>query len=329
MSSDPANCGVCGHDCQGGECVDGACQPVVMRNNYYGSEFVIDGTSLYYVKQQYGNDPKELMTGPLTPLATDSSLGIHDEIYEQLHQAGSNIFWNFTGGEFPNYTNQISFMDKAGGTVTAMDDDVDDYFPAADRVFILVKGALYSRTLSGGTLTSLVDQTPDWVYYLTDKSFSDGDSFFVARTGGSGQGSVLFRIPSNGTAGSIILDLPGWVMDMTFSTSTIYGLRWIGGPYASCSSSPSSIIWSAPKAGGTPNTLVTHPSLISNVEADDSYIYFADKCDRSLWRVPTTGGATEKLAEDLGPDDEPTIMLDDDWVYFVNTETDQLLRIAK
>lgn len=32
---DPANCGACGHDCLGGECVEGACQPV---------EFAVGGT---------------------------------------------------------------------------------------------------------------------------------------------------------------------------------------------------------------------------------------------------------------------------------------------
>jgi hypothetical protein len=30
LSSDPASCGACGHDCKGGSCLDGVCQPVVL-----------------------------------------------------------------------------------------------------------------------------------------------------------------------------------------------------------------------------------------------------------------------------------------------------------
>lgn len=33
LDSDPANCGACGHDCGGGECVAGACQPVRVAGN--------------------------------------------------------------------------------------------------------------------------------------------------------------------------------------------------------------------------------------------------------------------------------------------------------
>jgi len=30
VSTDPANCGACGHDCLGGDCLGGMCQPLVL-----------------------------------------------------------------------------------------------------------------------------------------------------------------------------------------------------------------------------------------------------------------------------------------------------------
>jgi hypothetical protein len=37
LGSDPQNCGACGHDCEGGACSAGACQPVVVTSGTWGS----------------------------------------------------------------------------------------------------------------------------------------------------------------------------------------------------------------------------------------------------------------------------------------------------
>src|SRR5689334_13682087 len=46
-SSDPANCGKCGNDCQGAPCVDGACQGMVLTNASPRG-LAVDDKNVYY-----------------------------------------------------------------------------------------------------------------------------------------------------------------------------------------------------------------------------------------------------------------------------------------
>jgi hypothetical protein len=43
-----AHCGACGHDCGGGGCVQGACQPMVVRDGLEYPVFDIDATNVYF-----------------------------------------------------------------------------------------------------------------------------------------------------------------------------------------------------------------------------------------------------------------------------------------
>jgi hypothetical protein len=54
VDSDPVNCGRCGHDCLGGTCAAGQCQPVVLMERqpfapgFSGRWLATDGASLYW-----------------------------------------------------------------------------------------------------------------------------------------------------------------------------------------------------------------------------------------------------------------------------------------
>lgn len=48
LATSGANCGVCGHDCGGGKCDKGVCQPMVVVDNLTKPVFDVDATELYY-----------------------------------------------------------------------------------------------------------------------------------------------------------------------------------------------------------------------------------------------------------------------------------------
>jgi hypothetical protein len=48
---DPKNCGSCGHDCLGGACTEGVCQPVVLYTGDTPVSIVVDGPTLYVAVQ--------------------------------------------------------------------------------------------------------------------------------------------------------------------------------------------------------------------------------------------------------------------------------------
>src|SRR5262249_12538358 len=50
-SSDPHNCGGCGHDCLGGACDQGVCQPVVLATTVGApNSLVVDGEDVFWIE---------------------------------------------------------------------------------------------------------------------------------------------------------------------------------------------------------------------------------------------------------------------------------------
>jgi len=107
--TDPHHCGVCGHDCLGGACQAGACQPVVLATDPNRvSGFTIDATSVYWTTGSTGYDagvglsngtvskcPLSGCTGSPTTLATGQ------DGPESIWVSGNTLYWNnFNGASF-------------------------------------------------------------------------------------------------------------------------------------------------------------------------------------------------------------------------------------
>jgi hypothetical protein len=91
------SCGKCGHDCQGGSCKGGICQPLVLATGQFGAGAIaVDGTNVYWVI--YDNNDSEIRacskTGcnmqPTTLAANQATNSVQPA---SLVTDGTNLYW--------------------------------------------------------------------------------------------------------------------------------------------------------------------------------------------------------------------------------------------
>jgi hypothetical protein len=115
VDSDPVNCGRCGHDCLGGTCAAGQCQPVVLMERqpfapgFSGRWLATDGASLYWWILEVTEPPMDAGTAPSRgmllmmdvrqrTLSRFASLSNHGQ---GVVVANQQPYWiNFSGGVF-------------------------------------------------------------------------------------------------------------------------------------------------------------------------------------------------------------------------------------
>ena len=70
--SDPSHCGRCFHDCRGGSCIDGTCQPVTLvTESGRPGPIAVDGTHVYWANRQSGDIARVPIAGGARQLIYD------------------------------------------------------------------------------------------------------------------------------------------------------------------------------------------------------------------------------------------------------------------
>lgn len=95
-TGDPFNCGACGHDCLGGGCTSGRCQPVVIANDPGGPvALAVDATHVYWTSSLNGDVLRAPITGGAVETIYDGPSGTF--LGEGLVRSGTDIY--FTIGD--------------------------------------------------------------------------------------------------------------------------------------------------------------------------------------------------------------------------------------
>lgn len=96
LASDPAHCGECGRDCQGGACVDGICEPVVLVANIQRPrEIEIDGDTIYFTS----SGPAGALRGEIRGCAVGECIDGTSVVAgglegpRALSVAGAHLYW--------------------------------------------------------------------------------------------------------------------------------------------------------------------------------------------------------------------------------------------
>jgi hypothetical protein len=308
LSSDPKNCGTCGHDCLGGTCAMSACQPVVLATGQNDPLIVaLDGSNVYWTT--YGNlsgtdlgdvwecakagcamSPKNLVPNANIPYGL-SVVGA--TLYYDTYGANTVMSCTLPGCATPDMlASSTNGPNGLGATTTGV------YW--VDYLGNTLDSCALPGCGSGPTALATGLSSPGWLaldetsVYFT--STTTVESCSLAGCGGTP--AVLW-------AGA--LDAEGVAVDAT----SIYWVDYMAGTVNSC-----------PLAGcsGTTTVLAKNQSNPIDVAVDAASVYWVTSTTAgAVLRCPLAGcGGSGPVTMASGQSSPGALAVDDVAVYWVN-----------
>jgi hypothetical protein len=300
-SSDSRNCGACGHDCQGGICAGGQCQPIILATNAdYPFGIAVDSTSVYWVNQAWdaptpsGSVMKIGVTG-----GTLVTLASGQPQPQAVALDANNVYWVNTAPP----SGGISSVPKNGGAVTNIGQAYLS-FPsiAVDQTSVYwlscvqFGGCTIAKTLKNGVSTTSISSangplaTPFGV--VTDSLnlyWTDSAGSYETPLAGGSVTSVWTRAA------------PGLVSDGV-------SLYWANG---------NSLMAVSINGGSAPTTLTTSVTDLIAMAVDESRLYWTDRLLGAVLTMPKGGGTVITLA--INQTSPEGIAIDSTSVYWTNS----------
>jgi hypothetical protein len=155
-STSPSNCGRCGHSCQGGACVGGVCQPVVLASGQSSpADLAVDSTSVFWADFVNPGAVYKVSIGG----GAITTLSSGDNSPNRVALSGKNLYWADTGG-IPSTSGKIQVAPTAGGTVTTLASGQDTPVGIAVSDTNIYwgsysDGTVISALLDGGSLSTI------------------------------------------------------------------------------------------------------------------------------------------------------------------------------
>lgn len=324
LTRDSANCGRCGHSCEGGACSGGVCQVtafVTGQNDPMG--LATDSENLYWTNYGCGNDtvveaplaggtPTTLATGQSCALgiavnATDvywtqsgySSIVMADALPsgsptqlaadqggwpQSIAASETTVAWVYTGGPYNTLPPSIMSVPAGGGSATT----------------VATLGSV------GSSVSASVAIDSSYVYWRVGteiaKAHADGSGQVTLVTGqssSSAPGSLAVTpthlywtdVADGGAgAGSVMqanLDGSGVAAVASGQSSPAYVVADSDGVYwTNAPSGDGGTVMMAPLDGGATTTLAAGQANPQGIAASPTAVYFADKvASGTIWRV--------------------------------------------
>lgn len=218
FKSDPAHCGRCGHDCLGGTCASGKCQPVKLAEGLAVPEgLVVDATDVFVAEWdqhrivKFGKDA----LGPCAkvPLPSTCVFAQQPQVWRPTAMGvdAQNVYWANTGG---NTTHEIRSCPRTGcggqsaKLVAQLGEEAfghlfgDDVLPLE---LVVHEGQIFWPESLGGAIRSAPTDGGAVTTYLENSSFmplaiavDDKDVFFTDDT--NQHPTRIQAVPRNGSA---------------------------------------------------------------------------------------------------------------------------------
>jgi hypothetical protein len=314
--SDGANCGSCGHDCLGGSCQLGVCQPVTLATGR-GRLFLITLDSNY---AYFGGDGVAIGR---TPKASSSVVPLTAGFYAyDWAIANSRLYWvndwemrDMQSCALPDCAGGATAAGVGGFSYRALVADPtganiywsasDPAAPAASQQFI------QAMTVASGTKRPLLTGI------ATQGLAADGTYVYFSNT----PGKLIERVTPTGTSRATLAASPTAPDFMAVCGTHLY---W----------ADSKSVYTTPLPNGTGTAPVpafgTSGQDILGIACDDSGVYWTNHANGSgtVVTCPHTGCGTAPKVLALGQDRPWGIALDATAVYWV-TEAGGVFKVAK
>ena len=321
-ADNPLHCGACGHDCLGGECVEGACQAVELANGK-GRLFMVQllGDDLYYGGDgvdvgRIGKDgTNDEIIAPAGPEIEDrewcyDSTATNEEILWGNDWVTAH--WAVRGCEAPSC---------AGGPTQYIPDTANigalRFVPAENRLFWDQDGEIHVMAWPGGA---------DNIFVQSQNSISSiaYDDEYLYWVDFQAMGDVDIRRQNlDGTGGAVnmVLNRPVSLGRIAVSADAIF---WAEGGDVVSAPLPNGIGTDEPDPVGSAG------GDVWEVHVDDEHVYWPARgaSTGSVQRCPLDGcgGAPEILAEGI---DNPWSMNQDDVAVYWVSDSGSIWKIAK
>jgi sugar lactone lactonase YvrE len=333
--TDPLNCGACAHNCYGGACLAGVCQPASIASAQLAPfAIAVDSTNVYWTNHIANGSVVKmaLAGGEITTLANGLQYPSH--ITVDAH----NVYWTST--DWATYgstadtgppTGGILMMPIAGGGVPitlatglyAPDSIVtngakvvwDDW--GNFRVGANAGSVSEAPTSGAGPVTTLASGQFDPtglalsgtnLYWCNQNDYTpkDGVVFALPQPLVAGTENTLAAVPASGTSTPVYLAI---------DTVNVYWTDFDNG-----------LVMAEPLGGGTQTTLATGVAPYG-IAADGANVYWSDWGNGTVMKVTLDGGVITTLA--TAQDNPLTIAVDNTRVYWASYNRGTVLSIAK
>lgn len=323
------HCGVCGHDCLGGECVDGACQPVVVTVfgarslAAFGGEVYlgvcrdedVGAESTAFLRLRFdGHEPEPAIKSDVCgelPLSTGGALLWSGS--RALGQ-GALVSTPIPLQEPPPVTTVVDGAMAVGLAATA----ANVYWRELEFVDAEWKDTgLWMAPLSSGAPTLLVSESVavaasgDTVYWTSGQGASSGAGVFQRSeaTGATVQIAWLPALDLASAAGRLYF----WVEESTPASQN--------GIYSMAVPIPD------PAAPPAPTLVVPGVESMGALVADSAGLYWTEDLGGMVRMTDLAGGTPRTLVKGVGFGAAARLSVDDDAVYFLGDAV--IGRVAK